>query len=199
MIVARRIKISRAGTEGDESEHVEAAVHDGLPALTKKGNAHHRTTGVARANSIQAQTLAENRCCIGVEGRNAETISASMGTASATLIHSVSSYRQFWLESSAVTSRVRAPFRRLGRNLVHHARSQGASGRYIRSAWLVRSGHSSSAMPHFGQLPGPVASPPDALGSVFPCGPVFEARCAGCVWLSLHILLWRGAELAAQA
>src|ERR1035438_595803 len=74
--------------------------------LTKNVHPHQRTTGVASTNSSQAQVLAENRCCMGMEGRNAETISASIGTASATLIQnrldiSMSSE----LASSEVTSR----------------------------------------------------------------------------------------------
>jgi hypothetical protein len=47
--------------------------------LTKKGSPHHKITGVARANSIQAHTFAENMCCIGIKGRKSETIRASIG------------------------------------------------------------------------------------------------------------------------
>src|ERR1035437_6953468 len=74
--------------------------------LTKDGNPHQRTTGVASANSIHAQTLGENRCCIGMVGRKSETIRASIGEAKATLIHSrlvISISSGF--DSSAVTSR----------------------------------------------------------------------------------------------
>src|SRR5664279_2240932 len=150
--------------------------------LTKKGKAHHRTTGVARANSIRAQALAENRCCMGIEGRNAETISASMGTASATLIQSrLVILTSSSLESSAVTSRGSSAIPQIGQEPGPSRTISGCIGQ-VYSERLAGAGATagSSAMPHFGQLPGPVCLTSGCIGQVYsPCGPVFAAGCGG--------------------
>src|ERR1035437_2504860 len=150
--------------------------------LTKNGNPHHRTTGVARANSIHAHTLAENKCCIGMEGRNTETMSASIGTARATLIHSrlvisVSS----GLVSSAVTCRGSSAMPQMGQEPGASRTISGCIGQVYSVPFvsgLTVAG--SSAMPHFGQLPGPGCLTSGCMGQVYsPCGSVFAAGCDG--------------------
>ncbi len=152
--------------------------------LTKKGNAHHRTTGVARANSIRAQALAENRCCMGIEGRKAETISASMGAASATLIQSrLDISPSSGLESSAVTSRGSSAIPQIGQEPGPSRTICGCIGQvYSERLAGVGTVTGSSAMPHFGQLPGPVCFTSGCIGQVYsPCVPVFAAECDGTV------------------
>src|ERR1035437_4006948 len=148
--------------------------------LTKNGNPHHRTTGVARAHSIHAHTLAENRCCIGMEGRNAETMRASIGTARATLIHSrlvisVSS----GLVSSAVTCRGSSAIPQMGHEPGASRTISGCIGQVYSVPFvsgLTVAG--SSAMPHFGQLPGPVCFTSGCMGQVYsPCGSAFSGGC----------------------
>ena len=152
--------------------------------LTKNGNPHHRTTGVARANSIHAHSLAENRCCMGMEGRNAETISASMGTASATLIHSrLVISASSGLVSSAVTSRGSSAMPQIGQEPGASRTISGCIGQ-VYSVRFAGAGTvaGSSAMPHFGQLPGPVCLTSGCIGQVYcRCCSVFAAGCEAAV------------------
>src|ERR1019366_8881171 len=150
--------------------------------LTKNGNPHHRTTGVARANSIHAHVLAENRCCIGMEGRNAETINTSMGTASATLIHSrLVISASSGLVSSAVTSRGSSAMPQIG----HEPGASRTICGCIGQVYSVRLAGSatvtgSSAMPHLGQLPGPGCLISGCMGQVYsPCGSVLTVGLKG--------------------
>src|ERR1039457_6893175 len=148
--------------------------------LTKNGNPHQRTTGVASANSIHAHTLADNKCCIGMPGRKAETISASMGTASATLIHS----RRVMLansgfDSSAVTSRGSSAMPQIGHEPGASRTICGCIGQVysVRMTGAVTVA-GSSAMPHFGQLHGPVCFISGCMGQVYsPIDSVFAKGC----------------------
>src|SRR5271165_3834662 len=143
---------------------------------TKKGNPHHRTTGVASANSIQVHVLADNRCCRGMEGRNAEIISASIGTESAAPIHnllviSISS----GLISSAVTSRGSSAMPQIGHEPGASRTICGCIGQ-VYSMRLAGGGAvaGSRAMPHFGQLPGPICLISGCIGQVYsPCDSAF--------------------------
>jgi len=88
----RHCKGRRSSSKRYKRKHVEAAMRDGLPASNEEGKPapdHHRS---CQRELDPSHALAVNRCCMGMEGRNAETISASMGTASTTLIQSRSSY-----------------------------------------------------------------------------------------------------------
>src|ERR1017187_5308866 len=161
--------------------------------LTKKGNPHQRTTGVASANSIHAQALAESRCCIGIEGRKAEIISASMGVASATLIQNrLVILTSSGLESSAVTSRGSSAIPQIGQEPGPSRTICGCIGQ-VYSERLARAGTvtGSSAMPHFGQLPGPICLISRCMGQVYsPRNSVFAGGCAegatglACTYLS---------------
>ena len=141
--------------------------------LTKKGSPHHKTTGVARANSIQAHTVAENMCCMGIEGRKSETIRASIGEPSATLIHSrlvISISSGF--DSSAVTSRGSSAMPQIGQ-LPGPARTicgcigQVYSVRFDGAETVT----GSRAIPHFGQLPGPICFTSGCIGHVYSVPP----------------------------
>ncbi len=149
---------------------------------TKKGNPHQITTGVASANSIHPHALAVNRCCMGMEGRNAETISASMGTASTTLIQSrLVILTSSGLESSEVISRGSSAIPQIGQEPGPSRTICGCIGQ-VYSERLVGAGAAagSSAMPHFGQLPGPVCFTSGCIGQVYSsCGSVFAVGCDG--------------------
>src|ERR1035437_11090391 len=161
--------------------------------LTKNGNPHHRTTGVARANSIHAHTLAENKCCIGMECRNAETMSASIGTARATLIHSrLVISASSGLESSAVTSRGSSAMPHMGHEPGASRTISGCIGQVYSVPFVGGfTVAGSSAMPHFGQLPGPGCLISGCMGQVYSlCGSVFSGGCGigvtdlGCAYSS---------------
>src|ERR1035438_7109997 len=145
--------------------------------LTKNGNPHQRTTGVASANSIQAHTFAGNKCCMGMEGRKDETISASMGAASATLIHSrrvMSASSGF--DSSAVISRGSSAMPQIGQEPGASRTICGCIGQVysVRLAGAVTVA-GSSAMPQIGQEPG-------ASRTICGCiGQVYSVRLAGAV------------------
>ena len=170
--------------------------------LTKKGSPHQRTTGVASANSIHAQALAENRCCIGIEGRNAETISASIGAASATLIHNrLVMSANSGLASSAVTSRGSSAIPQIGQAPGASRTICGCIG-HVYSVCLAgaETVAGSSAMPHLGQLPGPACLISGCMGQVYsPCGPVFARGCeAAASCLACKYFSGEARNLAAQ-
>src|ERR1017187_7222363 len=148
--------------------------------LTKNGNPHQRTTGVVSANSIHAHTLAENKCCIGIVDKKAETISASMGTASATLIHSrrVMSASS-GLVSSTATSRGSSAMPQIGHEPGASRTICGCIG-HVYSVRLdgAETVTASRAMPHFGQLPEPVCLISGCMGQVYsPCCSAFAGAC----------------------
>ena len=149
---------------------------------TKKGSPHHRTTGVASPNSIQAHILSENRCCMGMEGINAETINASMGTASAMLIQSrLVILASSGLESSAVTSRGSSAMPQIGQLPGTSRTICGCIGQVYSICFAgARAVELSNVMPHFGQLPGPACLISGCIGHVYsPCGAVFACACEG--------------------
>src|ERR1035438_5423205 len=170
--------------------------------LTKNGNPHHRTTGVARANSIHAHVLAEKRCCIGMEGRNAETISASMGTARATLIHSrLVISASSGLVSSAVTCRGSSAMPQMGHEPGASRTISGCIGQ-VNSVLLMGGLRvtGSSAMPHFGQLPGPICLISGCMGQVYSlCDSVVSGGCGiGVTGFDCTYLSGAARNLAAQ-
>src|SRR5665213_850548 len=150
--------------------------------LTRNGNPHHRTTGAASANSIQFHVLSERRCCSGMDGRNADTIRASIGTASTTLIQkrlviSTSS----GLVSSAVASRSSSVMPQIGQEPGASRTICGCIG-HVYSLRLAGADAvtGSSAMPHLGQLPGPDCLISGCMGQVYsPRGSVFAGECVG--------------------
>src|ERR1019366_6899665 len=171
--------------------------------LTKNGNPHQRTTGVASANSFQAHTFAGNKGCMGMEGRKDETISASMGTASATLIHSrrvMSASSGF--DSSAVISRGSSAMPQIGQEPGASRTICGCIGHVYSVCFAgteVVAG--SSAMPHMGQF-----ARPRLLDLRMHQAGVFPLRLEpgwllqrSCVRFSLQVLLRRGAELGGAA
>src|ERR1017187_6976938 len=148
--------------------------------LTKNGNPHQRTAGVVSANSIQANALAENKCCSGMEGRNAETISASMGTASATLTHSrLVIASNSGLVCALVASRGSSAMPQIGHEPGASRTICGCIG-HVYSVRLdgAETVTASRAMPHFGQLPEPVCLISGCMGQVYsPCCSAFAGAC----------------------
>ena len=166
--------------------------------LTKKGSPHHKTTGVARANSIQAHTLAENMCCMGIEGRKSETIRASIGEASTTLIHSrlvISASSAF--DSPAVTSRGSSAIPQMGQFPGRGSTICGCIGQVNSVSWVgAVTVTNSSAMPHFGQFPGACLFDLGMHGTgVFGMGPGRRGCLSGSfLRFGWRVLLWCSAK-----
>src|ERR1017187_1397039 len=110
---------------------------------------------------------------MGMAGRKAETINASIGAARVTLIHKrLVISANSGLASSAVTSRGSSAMPQMGHGPGASRTICGCIGQVysVRLAGAVTVA-GSSAMPHLGQLPGPGCLISGCMGHVYsPCG-----------------------------
>ena len=78
------VEVGNAGAEGDQGEHVETAMDQGVPGpLEEDRQPPQRTTGVARSSSIQGAAPAGSSCFSGSPGMRSPMARRKTGTVSA--------------------------------------------------------------------------------------------------------------------